>query len=165
MDVVEFITFIAAMLLLLVSRRNKRQREDPEEVEAEDQEQAARLREFLQTVNHDMKDIPPPKMPSALPQVTQGLRKSQKAKPVKSNIHPQNKLPAAHFSAVKASMDEEKAFDLKVKDAYAYVKPKNNRAHNLIHQLKNPQEMVLLHEIIGPPKALKQEAPYGEFPR
>ena len=165
MDIVEFITFIAAMLLLLVSSRNKRQRENPEEVEAEDELQAVRLREFLQTVNSDMKESSSQKGSSKLSQIAQPSRKSQKSKSVNRSPNKDNRLLASHSPIAEPYANEEKAFELKVKDAYAFVKPKNSRAHHFIRQLKNPKEMILLHEIIGPPKALKPEGPYGEFPR
>lgn len=163
MDIVEFITFIAAMLFLLVSSRRKRERENPEEVEAEDQEQAVRLREFLQTVNNDMKESTK-KMASASSHSSQTNRKQQKPKPSKPLIK-ESEPSTYHSPAGNGYANEEKAFELKVKDAYAFVKQKNSRAHHLVSQLKNPKEMILLHEIIGPPKAMKPEGPFGEFPR
>lgn len=168
MTLIEFITFIAAMLFLVISGRNKRQRGNPEEVDTEEQEKAERLKEFLQSVNMDKKES---RMPSKQLMKTpsqnhaQAHRKTEKQKPlqtakeVRPVEHPQpvTKNPYAY--------DEKPIFDHATKDAYAQVKQKKSRAYNLIRHLRNPQEMILLHEIIGPPKAMKQEGPYGDFPR
>lgn len=168
MDLLEFVTFIAAMLFLVISGRNKLQRGNPEEIDAEEKEQAERLKEFLQSVNQDVKESrTPSKQPLKVLSQTheQAHRKPEKQKALK----PAREVKPAELS--QPAMKNAYTYDIKSpldhpeKDVYGYIKQKKSRAHNLINHLKNPQEMILLHEIIGPPKALKHEGSYGDFPR
>ncbi len=154
MSLIEFITFIAAMLFLVISGRNKRQRGNYEDIDIEEKEQSDRLKEFLQSVNHDMKDLKTP--------VKQPLRPTQAQNLVHQKLDKQKPKPAKAAKALEHPPTEMKNInpyaqkslpDISEKDAYAHVKQKKSRVYNLIRH-QNLQEMILLHEIIGPPKGL-----------
>lgn len=163
MNLIEFVAFIAGMLLLIVTRRNQRQRNNPEEVESEDEEQAERLREFLQQVNREMK-TPAKKIPAESTRAPAAYKKPQNRKsekPVFKEIGPLS----YSSSMTKTDVHEENAFALKIKDPYAMVKEKESRVTGLFKRMKNRRDMVLLHEIFGPPKAMKGDDSYDTFSR
>lgn len=172
MGLIDFITFIAAMLFLLVSSRRKRERDNPEEVEAEEQEEAERLREFLNDVNMGSNEVSTKKplphyQKSANSDRFNEQRKFQKPKPVKTIKTGVNEKPfqKTYSKADYDFEDKHREFESKERDAYVIgKKQENQRAKNLFANLKNPQDLILLREILGPPKALKREGIDEGFP-
>lgn len=159
MNIIEFLSFIAAMLLMMVSMRQKSKhpQDQDEEGQAEDLEQAERLRAFLQGVNADMQasasndySLRPVKSHSRQMPLKEAPKEPKKASKSKSlsKLPPSNQTDAYHSA-------KESQFDWAQRNAYAQIKTKNSRAYDYVQKLKDPKEMVILHEIIGPPAALK----------
>lgn len=149
MNLLEFIGFIGMLLFMLASmRQNKRRKDNPEEAEAEDAEQAQRLREFLQGIDHDMTKTKAP-TPTSSPKPS--LTKKQ-TMPQKNNKTSYKPIP----NPPPSSLISDKRFN-ENRDVYASMKKKKGRAVTLFQSLKSYQDMVILHEIIGPPKALKEQ--------
>jgi hypothetical protein len=170
MNFVEFAGFIAMLLLVLNSmRENKKRRENPEDFEEEEHEQAERLKAFLRGVNDDMQEMPtaPPKV-----QAKPAIRLQPKPAPVQHQIinAPLKSLRKDHSEHIHTpymdayATDEKDPYAHSNKDAYAFVKRKKIRAESLMRRLKTSKDMVLWHEIIGPPTALKNERSSRTYP-
>lgn len=164
MNFIEFVGFIAMILLFLSSLgTSRRRKQNPEEYEAEEGEKTRQLREFLQGANGEFLNKPtklnlpqPPK-----PKVSKALNKpiQQPDKVIKQrNDHYKDAYVSPFHST------EPDAYAHSTKDAYAFVKKKKSRAFGLRQRLLSPKDVILWHEIIGPPKALKNEKPFGNFP-
>ncbi len=157
MNLVEFLGFIAMLFFLLHSARNtKRNRVDPDVDDAEEQEQAKRLREFLQGVDTDMKEISAPK-PKSTPK-PQSVKREKLQWEHQAAKHLQR---SQSDSEIYKDSPDPYAME---KDAYAITKKKKSRAFYLRQKLKNPQEMVIMYEIMGSPKALKNERSKHSLP-
>lgn len=164
MNLIEFISFIAAMLLLALSMRQKKQSpsepaEEADEWDDEEQEQARRLREFLQAVNGEVKATSASKSAPKKPSQTDGNTPASKkaAKDMAKKQPPQ----ASNWQAYHPTTGPLGSLQ---KDAYAITTARPSRAHQLVRQQKSPQDMILLQEIIGPPKAYRQEGYHGILP-
>jgi hypothetical protein len=181
---IEFVGFIAMLLLMLGSfGSSKRRKANPEEYDAQEKEKLKQLREFLQGVDGDFLETPKPlRLPQPpkpkTPSATHKLTTSQKVIPnakVVTKVLPNNKMAKGkndiHKGAYAPVMKEflhtveQDAYAPSKKDAYAFEKKKKSRAFGLLQQLRSPKDMVLWHEIIGPPKALRNEKFFGNFPR
>src|SRR5215204_1021881 len=121
MSFIDFITFIAAMLFLLLTMRRSRRQESPVDLEAEEQEQAERLREFLQVVNKDMGEIPKVTKRPVETKKTPPPQKLPKQKPVK-HVAKEGKVIEPPLSLVKDAytIEHKLAYNQSEKDAYAY---------------------------------------------
>lgn len=174
MNFIEFVGFIAMLLFMLSSfGKSKRRKQNPEEYEAEEGEKTRQLREFLQGVNGEFLNkptplhlpLPPkPKVPKATNKssFTPKVQPNEKIAKGKNDLH-----KGAYAPVMKEFLHpvEQDAYAPSTKDAYAFEKKKKSRAFGLLQRLRSPKEMVLWHEIIGPPKALRNEKFFGNFPR
>jgi hypothetical protein len=172
MNLIEFISFIAAMLLLMVSMRQKSK--TSQQVDADQEEQVQKLREYLLAVNSAEQDAqegyhPKKSQPAGQREHKVGAHKPKAAaggmarggphaKELTSTQHPQQ---GSHGYATASKPAVAKPAS---HDAYAFKKPQNSRAHSLVQGLKSPKEMLLLHEIMAPPKALRGQGLYEKFP-
>ncbi len=162
---------------------NKRRKANPEEYDAEEKEKLRQLREFLQGVNGDFLETPKPlrlpqpprpkvlaathKVPAS-PKVLPNTKVATKVLPIDKMAKGKNDLHKGAYAPVMKDFlhtVEHDAYAPSKKDAYAFEKKKKSRAFGLLQQLRSPKDMVLWHEIIGPPKALKDEKIFGNFPR
>lgn len=169
MNITEFLGFLAMLLFLLISGRNSRGKQVPTEIDRDEIEQAERLKEYLQGVKNDMKYTPapipiPPKPQKEAPKWEHSSAKKHKAPKEKHQLahrdSPMGSLEPATFSA---SQDPHKDPYAIKRDAYVIKEKKRSRAYYLQQRLKTPQDMVLWHEIIGPPKALKDGRSKNSF--
>ena len=161
MNVVEFIGFIAMMLFLLHSSRNKRRRqeEQSDEIEPEELEQAKRLKEFLQGIDSDMKPKPSPvaqrqqlKVASA-PQPKKEAPKWEHSSVKQLQKSGREKLHKAHVEPAWQEPHED-PYAVK-KDAYEIAEKRKSKAFYLKKRLRNPQDMVLWHEIMSVPVGMR----------
>lgn len=162
MNFIEFIGFLALLLYLAHSARNtKKGKLNPDEIDTEELEQAERLKEFLQGVKSDMKQVAAARAPLPKPQKETARWDHSPAKPHKAykEKHPKGHGDAAHILREPASFSHDQSKDPYAirRDAYVIKEKKKSRAYFLKQRLKNPQDMVLWHEIIGQAKALKDE--------
>lgn len=162
MNFIEFIGFIAMLLFMVNAVRDaKKRRENPEEFEEEEREQAERLKAFLRGVNEDMQETPRPrqqKQPLKIHQKTPAPSFQHTAaappKPVVRHDHKEH----MHTIYEDAYATYEKdPYAHSVVDAYGPMKKKISRADVLMRRLRDPKDMVLWREIIGPPIALKKD--------
>ncbi len=170
MNIIEFAGFIAMLFFLLHSARNTRKRKEQadEEIEPEEMEQAQRLKEFLQGIDSDMKPSPvanrrPPKQaPKPQKEVLKWEHSSANAKQhLKSTKEKQKTQQQAHYSPIETAYSIAKEpykdpYAIK-RDAYALTEKRKSRAFYLKKRLKSPQDMILWHEIVSPPLALRKK--------
>jgi hypothetical protein len=104
--------------------------------------QEDKLKEFLESLDEDMsskkKPVPPP-VPLPL------FPKAVKTKVVLPKKAPEVNAP----SIVSAYFEKSVQYEVMGKAA-------PSRAHRLLHTLKQKGDMVILHEIIGPPKCKRR---------
>lgn len=125
-----FIVSIAIFLYLML--KNRPAQDDPE--------QEDKLKDFLESLNGDMKAkkkgvLPPPILPQ---------------KPIHAKYSPpvvRNQTPSQ--SIVSTYFEKGVEYDVIGKDV-------PSRAHRLLQTLKDKRDMVILHEIIGPPKCRRR---------
>lgn len=179
MSFIEFIGFvisIAALFFLFIKRflEDRRRAKNPEQFKEEPQERQA-LKEFLKSLEIDMEEDKkysahqPPKAPSQPPQPSS--RQASKSS-----------LPARQKELVVEKRKAKAGYEDKYRDAYqdtytntyedrilsrrfqkqekgsAYEiieMDKATRVVNLLRGLKSPKDMILLNEIIGPPKGMQ----------
>ena len=135
MTFIEFIGFIIVMLALFFlmlrrARDEKYRRDHPEEFEQELKGQQLAMREFLESLNIEVEEEKPPPPP------------------------PVEEEELAIEEPLRSKVIEEKVFENPHKDVYAIKRRAASRARDILKggALK---DAVILHEIIGPPKALK----------
>jgi hypothetical protein len=158
MNFIEFVGFIAMLLFMVNAMRDaKKRRENPEEFEEEEREQAERLKAFLQGVNEDMQGISKsrpkktvkPQQPVPIPQ----QRVISPSKPVRRD-HAEQIHNVYEDAYATKEMDP---YAHPVTDAYGPTKKGMSRAEVLMKRWNDRKDIVVWHEIIGPPKALKNE--------
>lgn len=132
MEFLGFLITVGGVIFILIQHawENYQKRKNPE---MEGNKEV--LRDFLKSLDVDLDSEPEP-LPKPMPPVHKEI-------PKKKIIPP------------KSPIKEELRQTLKEKDAYALAhREKMARGRKLIGSLKTPQEMVLLHTILGPPKGL-----------
>lgn len=177
MNFIQFAGFIALLLFMVNSiKETKRRRENPEEFEEEELKQAERLKAFLRDVNHDMQEmpaVPPRKQVKAITKPIQNpvTITQQKSFTQQKNINaPPRPIKSGHSEHIHTLYEdayatgEQDPYAASKIDAYAFVQKRKSRASSLIGRLQSPKDMVLWHEIIGPPLALKDERHPGNSP-
>lgn len=189
MTLLEFIGFIVSMLALVVlmikkvlNERNRRA--NPELYEREEQEQAERLRAFLNAVHDDMQSDTPSPQPGervrATPSYSPPREQPNQQKPSKrtvrdeftftSSIADRKLSSTVEKRKLKSSLDEKyhglgsdrivntDITSSPVRDAYQ-LKPArsfaSNRALKTISHLKSRRDLIVIHEILDKPKGLK----------
>ncbi|MGZ3633861.1 MAG: hypothetical protein ACXWM7_06225 [Parachlamydiaceae bacterium] len=158
MNFIEFVGFVAMLLFMVNAMRDaKKRRENPEEFEEEESEQAERLKAFLQSVSEDM----------------QGISQSRPQKPVKPQqpvptpkqrvIPPSKPVRRDHAEQIHTVYEDAYAtkemdpYAHPVTDAYGPTKKRTSRAEALMKRWKDRKDIIVWHEIIGSPTALKNE--------
>jgi hypothetical protein len=166
---IEFAGFIAMLLFLLHSARNTRRRkaEQEDEIEPEELEQAQRLKDFLRGIDSDMKPSPvvnrqPPKQPPKPLKEAPKWEHASAKQPMKPT---KEKSLKTHVEAHYAPRASETAYSITQepykdpyaikRDAYAITERRKSGAFYLKKRLKSPQDMILWHEIVSPPLALR----------
>lgn len=167
MSLVDAITFMAALLFLLISGRHtaKRKKEVPVEAEAEtafEQRELRRVKELQEWIHGKTAEATPLPVDRASQQRARrqaaerhgSARIVEKMEPAEQHagytypIAPvQAQVHASAGGDFFAHPQEELA-------ASCNKKSQSSRASHLLRNLKSPQEMVLLHEIFSAPKGL-----------
>lgn len=168
MNFIEMIGFIISLLALFVLAGKKayderRRRENPEQFEREEMEQAEKLKAFLHSVNMDMEETDyshTPKRPKPIqkPPVKHAIKErliqpKLAVRVEKSQPQPQ---PANHYVL---SSKPESSFNNHVRrehDAYSIRTATGTpyRATDVLSRLKSKKDLIILQEIISPPKGL-----------
>lgn len=138
MSFIEFIGFIFAMvaMIFLFIRKvmeNRRRRLHPEEFAHEQEEQDRAVKELLESLNIHIEEPKKPKQPPA-------KVKKLKEQPMQIAALP---LPVKSFYSAEPKY-------------HSIQKEVPSRASRLIRQVASPQEFIIYHEILGPPKGLKK---------
>lgn len=131
MNFLDFIGLVGMLLLLLLASRRKKQ-EGPLEEDLDDDDQAQRLKDFLRDINQDVAES----------------RLSKPASPFKKAAPVPPKLPVQKVEPRREPSPPEPEYNV-------IVSKKISRGSRLLHRLKSPKEMIILQEIIGPPKGLQ----------
>jgi hypothetical protein len=160
-DIIGYIITVLA-LFYFMGRGSKKSESEPEE---NSDDQAQKLKDFLRSLEDDMKEAPKPK-PSVLPPVPKKKVASPVQKPFssvekrefKSTIE-NRKLETAVFKEYESYEDtyQVQKVSSHIGNAPAYEvsgKEGISRADRLLSQLQSKKQMVLLHEIFGKPKGL-----------
>lgn len=171
----DFIGFFIALFFLLVSalvrRREKREREEhPEKYKEQDAQETAMLKELLQGLDMQAEGTPPPKKKKAPP--PRPLPKQKREQEPRRRVGDQYEFEGGLDSRHQGSAITERALDLSIdehtgeshfSDKYEDVPHADvwkargrkgaSRAHRLLDGMKSKRDIIVFHEIIGPPKA------------
>lgn len=179
MNFIEMIGFIVSLLALFVITAKKayderQRRANPELYEREEREQNEKLKAFLHSIDMDMEEpvapLPPPSRsqqrqprPPQRPQERrEGALSPQEKRMLDAKIEKQRLKSATidHYKMPVGPADATGIHHRREKDAYSLKRvQKGNRALKVLSGLQSRRDMVILHEIISPPKALEHE--YG----
>lgn len=186
MNFIEFLGFIislAALTFLFFKRffEQRRRRLHPEQFEKEEEMQQEHLREFLHSLDIDMQDsgqFNPPPPPHVIPPLPPYSKKTipqkshrgsneqsrSKREQYRSNA-PLEKRKVKSKDSFYESFDERllsKDFRTSSTTAYDVVKfEQTPRIQKMVTRLPSLKEMVVLKEIIGPPKSLRDPHEFG----
>jgi hypothetical protein len=141
MSFIEFLGFIIsilAMVFLFVRKtmENRRRRLHPEEFEKEHEEEERAVEELLASLNIHLEPQPQHKSPPPPPAKLSPI-KMQKIKETTQAVTPSNK------------------FTFQLHEYHSIQKRSSSRGYRLVHQVGSPQDIIVFHEILGPPKGLK----------
>jgi len=146
MSFIEFLGFIisiAAMVFLFIRKtmENRRRRLHPEEFLHEHEEEERAVEELLSSLNIHLEQPPPRKsVPKPLPP-------PQQTKPAPVRIQ--------NLKGSTQAITPSNKFDFQLNEYYSIQKRNSSRGYRLIHQVGSPQDIIVFHEILGPPKGLK----------
>jgi hypothetical protein len=181
-ELIGFVFSMLFMVVVMVKRvvEEQRRRRDPERYEREQLEQSARLKAFLQDLREDMEEEEPPapamamRQPhSTMPMAKDSMRPSPKAKAMIPQAAPsgglKNPFDDRRVLPKVATKRPDSSFDRQGKvvggsamlqqqhdDAYSLGnRPQRvSRGRKLLQQRGSLREMVILSEILAPPKAV-----------
>jgi hypothetical protein len=181
------ISMVAMSIILIKKARDERhRRKNPEQYEKEQEAQGANLKDFLKSLDIDVEDeeqFSPPK-PVGLQHIvkekkqgmTLGSSSKQSSRQLQNNYQDSSHYDNQRFKTsidnrkFKTSLDDRyKDYgervtskminkDIIKKEEYQVIRrTKTSPAKQILKRLKSTQDMVILHEIIGLPKSLKQD--------
>jgi hypothetical protein len=159
MSIIEFIGFIISMgvMGIMYLRRMKAERyrrehpeEFPEEYDDEDEEMEAYQRSFHRRVEGERTAavVPPHPALQAKKAVPLAVKRTQ-AKPDKLGLSDKSTFQTSMAGYRQASDGDNASYEVE------YLRG-DTRAKALIKQLSSPQDIILLKEILGPPKAMQK---------
>lgn len=181
MDLIEFIGFVITILALLViaTRRTmeeRRRRRDPEAYEKEQEEQRKALRQTLREMHIDLEDedeeeeeeeeptSPPPVQNIPKPRTQRIVYDNYHVEPRLAAYEPKNSIQDRQFkSAVEERenrpIHEVVSSDLHMDDTYEFKEVVDiSVGEKILKEIPSIKQMVILHEILDRPKALRYEA-------
>lgn len=181
MNLIELIGFIFSMLVMVILMINKvraerRRLANPEEYEREEQEQAEELRRFLLEVEgNDDEESPYVNFSKEVRNESRERSREErrenfyKTAPSNDQMRFSRALEKRKFEssvekrALQSSLDERystkenRGYAPQANDAYAIVQTyRTSRASNTIAQVGSLKKMIILKEIMSPPKSLRE---------
>lgn len=144
MDVVQWIGFfISVMAMFFLLSRGKQQRhaeENPEAIEQARRDKEKHLRRMLKSLDIDVEDDEEEKIPA----------KPSRRSPQVNTIAPVVKPP---MPTVNARIESSQPAKRKSQRKVAIVQQRGaSRGKKLLQHIHSPKDMIILRELIGPPK-------------
>lgn len=141
MNFVEFLGFIvslAAFIILAYKRARDARRQQPDEYHLDSDEQDKKLREFLKSLDVEVEEEKPLPRP-----------------PVKRKAAPKPPVPASQ--PYEFTTTQFKAYQplLKAEKYEVIREAPPSRGQKLLQSLPSRKNMLIIHEIFGPPKSLQ----------
>ena len=182
-EFIGFVISMVALIFLFSKKifDQRRARLNPEESEREEEEQKRNLKEFLRSLEIDMEDqeqfkppppppkITPPQPPKERPRGQQKPRPASRVlnDPFKAKLEQRQFETAIEKRGFKTNIEDRfyQSFDERLlssdfrkasTDAYDVILfDQTPRIQHLVGQLPSLREMIIIREIIGPPKGLQ----------
>lgn len=180
-DLIGFIVSVFVMLFIFGRQifSQRRRQQHPEEAELEDRKQKETLKQFLKSLDVEMDELDeeeemearrrPPVLKKQPPPPPRIEEKPKTHRKVQDDFRFQTKVEQRRFETAVEQRRLETAVEkrkrdfganiishdlLHAYDAYAHAKTQQpSKATNLVSKLGSKKEMVILHEILNPPKA------------
>jgi hypothetical protein len=159
MSLTDVITFVAAMLFLLITGRQKSKAQKAREEANEVEEDAEGVFYSEESVPEELLPPPPPLRVSerdrdrTVQRGVNGRRTNlpERAKPLPERVPFNASSAKRKHEAQRDEVRQQKNFS----DAYAFHKaPQRCRGNQSLKNLKSLHEVIIVHEIISPPKGL-----------